>query len=124
MRTLVAIAIFGTLGCWARYGQTILVQHLAGRAFPVAVLSINVLGSFLIGLLFFASLERFSIGPAVRIGILTGFLGGYTTFSTFELETLLLIENGQLLRAGLYLLASVGLGLIAVLAGAALARSL
>ncbi|MGC8530843.1 MAG: fluoride efflux transporter CrcB [Acidiphilium sp.] len=124
MRTLLAIALFGTLGCWARYGQTILVQNLAGRAFPVAVLSINVMGSFLIGLLFFASLERFSIGPALRIGILTGFLGGYTTFSTFELETLLLIENGQWLRAGLYLFSSVGLGLIAVLAGAALARSL
>ena len=124
MRTIVAIAIFGTLGCLARYGQILLVQQIAGRAFPFAVLSINVIGSFLIGLLFFSSLERFSIGPAIRIGILTGFLGGYTTFSTFELETLLLVENGQMLRAALYIGSSVGLGLIAVLAGAALARSL
>lgn len=123
MKTLLAIAAFGTLGCWARYGQTIFVQNNFGRDFPIAVLSINVIGSLLIGFVFFATLERFAINPALRTGILTGFLGGYTTFSTFELETLLLVENGEALKAALYVLLSVGLGLAAVFLGAYAARS-
>jgi CrcB protein len=124
IRTLIAIAIFGTLGCWARYGQTILMQNVFGRQFPVAVLSINVLGSFLIGFLFFETLERLTIGPAIRTGILTGFLGGYTTFSTFELETLIIVENGEMLKALIYVISSVVLGFIGVFCGAYLARNL
>ncbi|MGC9268576.1 fluoride efflux transporter CrcB [Acidiphilium sp.] len=124
MKTLLAIAVFGTLGCWARYGQTILVQNTFGRDFPVAVLSINVLGSFLIGFLFFATMERYAIGPALRTGVLTGFLGGYTTFSTFELESLLLVENGEALKAGVYILLSVVLGFAGVFLGAYVARNL
>jgi len=124
IRTLIAIAIFGTLGCWARYGQTILMQNVFGRDFPVAVLSINVMGSFLIGFLFFETLERLTIDPALRTGILTGLLGGYTTFSTFELETLFLVENGEAMKAGLYVLLSVVLGFIGVFLGAYLARNI
>lgn len=124
LRTLLAIAVFGTLGCWARYGQTILLQDVYGRNFPVAVLSINVLGSFLIGFLFIETLEVLTLGPALRTGVLTGFLGGYTTFSTFELETMLLVENGQALKALLYVLLSVGLGFVGVLCGAYMARNL
>lgn len=124
VRTLLAIAVCGTLGCWARYGQTIFVQNLFGREFPVAVLSINVLGSFLIGFIFFISTERLIIAPALRTGILTGFLGAYTTFSTFELETLLLADNGEAMKAGLYVLLSVILGFIAVFFGAYLARNI
>lgn len=124
IKTLLAIALFGTLGCWARYGQTILMQHVYGREFPIAVLSINVMGSFLIGFLFIETLERLTLGPAIRTGILTGFLGGYTTFSTFELESLLLVENGEVLKAGLYVLLSVGLGFIGVFFGAYIARNL
>lgn len=124
IRTLIAIAIFGTLGCWARYGQTILMQNVYGREFPVAVLSINVMGSFLIGFLFIETLERLTVGPAIRTGILTGFLGGYTTFSTFELETLTIAENGEMLKALLYVVLSVVLGFIAVFFGAYIARNL
>jgi len=123
-RTLLAIAIFGTLGCWTRYGQTIVMQNAFGREFPVAVLSINVIGSFVIGFLFFETLERLTIGPAVRTGILTGFLGAYTTFSTFELESLLLVENGETTKAIAYVLLSVVLGFIGVFFGAYLARNL
>ncbi|MEE3500787.1 fluoride efflux transporter CrcB [Acidiphilium acidophilum] len=124
IQTLLAIAAFGTLGCWARFGQTLLMQNLFGREFPIAVLSINVIGSFLIGFLFFETLDRLTLGPAIRTGILTGFLGGYTTFSTFELETLLLAENGEVLKAASYVILSVGIGLIAVFSGAYLARNL
>lgn len=123
IRVLLSIAVFGTLGCWARYGQTIAVQNLLGREFPFAVLSINVLGSFVIGFLFYASVERLTLGPALRTGILTGFLGAYTTFSTFELETLFLAEGGEAMKAGLYVLLSVILGFIAVFLGAYLGRN-
>ncbi len=122
-RILAAIAVFGTLGCWARYFQAIWVQGLFGQEFPYAILSVNVIGSFLMGFLFILTLDRVAVPPALRIGVLTGFLGGYTTFSTFEMETFLLAETGHLGRAVLYVFTSVGLGLLAVIAGAVLARS-
>lgn len=124
MRTYLAIAIGGTLGCWARYGVANLVQAIYGRDFPYATLAINVLGSFLMGFLFIETLERLTMGPDLRIGVLTGFLGGFTTFSTFAMETLLLAEQGEAAKGALYVALSVGLGLAAVFFGASLARNL
>jgi fluoride exporter len=124
MWTYVAIAIGGTLGCWARYTQTNLVQAVFGRDFPFATLSINVIGSFLMGFLFIATLERLMIPPSIRVGVLTGVLGGYTTFSTFEMETLLLAENGELFKAALYVVLSVVIGFAAAFGGAYIARNL
>lgn len=124
MWTYVAIAIGGTLGCWARYGMTNLMQAIYGRDFPVATLSINVLGCFLMGFLFIETLERLTLAPAMRVGILTGALGGFTTFSTFEMETLLLAEQAQYMKVALYLGLSVGLGFLAAFGGAYLARNL
>ncbi|HTZ66681.1 MAG TPA: fluoride efflux transporter CrcB [Roseiarcus sp.] len=124
MWTYVAIAIGGVLGCWARFAQTNLVQAVYGRDFPFATMSINVIGSFLMGFLFIETLERLTIAPALRTGILTGALGGYTTFSTFEMETLLLAESGELLKAALYVVLSVGLGFAAAFGGAYIARNL
>ena len=122
MWTYVAIAVGGTFGCWARYAQTQLVQAVFGRAFPFATLSINVLGAFLMGFLFIETLERLLLPPSVRTGVLTGVLGGYTTFSTFAMETLLLAEQGEALKAALYLLLSIVLGILAVFFGAYVAR--
>ena len=119
-----AIAVFGTLGCWLRYGQTLVIQNLAGREFPSATLSINVAGSFLMGLLFVATAERFALAPPLRLGILTGFLGGYTTFSTFSMETLLLVQQGQNVRAFFYVAASVALGFLGAVLGVWLARQI
>jgi CrcB protein len=124
MWTYVAIAIGGTLGCWARFAQTNLVQSVYGRDFPYATISINVMGSFIMGFLFIETLERLTLSPALRTGILTGVLGGYTTFSTFEMETVLLAEGGEFLKAALYVLLSVGLGFIGAFGGAYIARSL
>jgi CrcB protein len=124
MWTYAAIALFGTLGCWARYAVNGLVQTLYGGEFPCATLIINVLGSGLMGFLFFATLERLTVAPALRVGILTGFLGGFTTFSTFEMEILLLAEQGATARAVLYLALSVALGFAAAFGGAYLARNL
>jgi fluoride exporter len=124
MWTYVAIAIGGTLGCWARYTQTSLVQAVFGRDFPLATLSINVIGSFLMGFLFILTLERLIVPPSVRVGVLTGVLGGYTTFSTFEMETLLLAESGEFLKAALYVILSVVIGFAAAFGGAYIARNL
>ncbi len=124
MWTYVAIAIGGTLGCWARYTQSVYVQATFGRDFPLATLSINVIGSFLMGFLFILTLERLMIPPSVRVGVLTGVLGGYTTFSTFEMETLLLAESGEFFKAGLYVVLSVVIGFAAAFGGAYLARNL
>lgn len=122
--TYLAIAVGGTFGCWARYAMTNLVQVIYGRDFPYATLSINVLGAFVMGFLFIETLERLTISPALRTGILTGVLGGYTTFSTFELETLLLVEHGEPVKALLYVALSVGLGFLAAFGGAYIARNL
>jgi CrcB protein len=124
MLTYIAIAVAGAIGCWARYAQTGLVQTLWGRDFPYATLSINVLGSFLMGFLFVATLERVEVTPEIRTGILTGFLGGYTTFSTFSMELLLLVEQGFAMRALVYLLLSVVLGFAGAFGGAYIARNL
>jgi fluoride exporter len=123
MWTYIAIAIGGTLGCWARYAMTNLVQAVYGRDFPYATLSINVLGAFVMGFLFIETLERLTVSPAVRTGILTGVLGGFTTFSTFEMETLLLSEQGDVPKALLYVFLSVGLGFLAAFGGAYIARN-
>jgi fluoride exporter len=119
-----AVAIGGVLGCWARYAMTNLVQSIYGRDFPYATLSINVLACFLIGFLFEETLERLTISPILRLGILTGFLGGFSTYSTFAMETLLLAEQGDLAKGLLYILISVVLGLAAVTGGVYLARHL
>jgi CrcB protein len=122
--TYLFIALFAVVGAFARYGQSIAVQGLLGRDFPVATLSINVFGSFLMGLLYFATVDRFEINPELRTGILTGGLGAYTTFSTFSLETLNLIEGGEWGKAALYVGASVVLSIGAALLGAFVSRNL
>jgi fluoride exporter len=118
------IAIFGALGCWARFAMTQLIQGLWGNDFPYATLFINVSGAFLMGFLFVETLERLTLAPALRTGILTGFLGGYTTFSTYAMESFTLAETGAALNAGLYVLLSNALGLLAAFAGAFIARNL
>ena len=118
------LGVFAILGAFARYGQSELVPLVLGHAFPFATLSINVIGSLLMGLLFTFTLERGNISSEVRTGMLTGGLGAYTTFSTFSLETLNLMEGGEWTRAALYVAASVLLSIAAVILGAYLSRNL
>ncbi len=123
MRAYLAIAIGGIFGCWARYYMTNLIQTIFGRDFPYATLSINVLGSFLMGFFFVLTLDRLVISSYIRVGVLTGFIGGFTTFSTFAMETLLLAEHGNAGKAVVYIALSVGLGMAAAVGGAYIARN-
>ncbi|MGE5624146.1 MAG: fluoride efflux transporter CrcB [Bacillota bacterium] len=119
-----AVALGGVVGCCARYGVSQWVHAWYDKAFPLATLIINVVGSLAMGFLFVATLERASVSPALRMAILTGVLGGFTTFSTFSMETLLLLEDGETAYAVTYVVASVVLGLGAAFLGVYLARSL
>ncbi len=106
------VAIGGAIGSVLRY------LMVAGIGAPVATLLVNVAGSFAMGVLFILLASRTSLSPL----LMTGVLGGFTTFSAFSLDALKLWEGGQSLQAMLYVLASVILSLVAVALGAALAR--
>jgi len=91
-----------------RYGISNLTYGLLGRQFPYGTLVVNASGSFLMGVLFVLLLDRFNgIGPQLRSFILIGFLGGYTTFSSFSIETLHLFESGAWLSASLNICLSI-----------------
>ena len=110
------------LGGGLRHGVNSLSIKLLGSGWPVGTLAINVVGSFLMGALGGWFLVRTGSSQAWRLFLTTGVLGGFTTFSTFSLEAVLLYERGALLQATLYVVGSVGLGVIALVAGLALAR--
>lgn len=124
MWTYVAVAMGGAVGCCARYGMTQLIKHIYDKSFPLATLTINVLGCFLMGFLFLATLDRIAMSPTLRVAILAGGLGGFTTFSTFAMESFLLFEDGETGYALAYLFSSVIFGLFAALLGAYIARNL
>jgi len=100
------------------------IQERAGTTFPVQTLLINVSGSFLLGLIQRYALDTTAISPEVRTLLTIGFCGGYTTFSTFSLETVRLLEDGDWRRAALYIGSSVVLCIGAAIAGVFLAKEL
>ena len=124
MGVVLAITVGGALGALFRYWMSTGVYALLGRDFPYGTLAVNVVGSFLLGLLSVLMIERFEIGPAWRAGILIGGLGAFTTFSTFSLETLTLVEQGAVVRAALNAVLSVVLCLLFVWLGVALGRQI
>ncbi len=124
MLQILAIAGGGAIGAVARFLVSTGVYRLLGRDFPWGTLAVNVLGSFAMGLLFMLLLERSLVAPEARAAILVGFLGSFTTFSTFSLETLTLVEQGDLLRGMLNVVASVVLCVAACWAGILAARAL
>lgn len=114
------LLIFVGAGCGGvlRYWVSNLSYWLLGRQFPYGTLIVNVSGCFLMGLLFVLFIERFNgIGPPLRSLLLIGLLGGYTTFSSFSIETLSLFENGALLSAIANILLSIILCLAATWLG-------
>jgi CrcB protein len=120
MKILLCIGIGGFFGAIARYGMTVGIQHwLGGRAgdFPVGTLAVNLLGCLVLGFLGHLLSERFEMGAELRFALTVGFIGAFTTFSTYAYETLAMAREGELLLAWLNLLASNALGILAVWGG-------
>jgi CrcB protein len=105
--TTLVIALGGAAGALARFWVATGTYAVLGRSFPFGTLVVNVAGSFLMGLLAALLVERLAVAPELRAAILVGFLGAFTTFSTFSIETLNLAEEGAWGRAGLNVVASV-----------------
>ena len=121
---LLYIGIFGGLGCVARYLTSGWVYQLAGRNLPYGTLFVNVVGSFLLALLMVLGLRSAMFSPEIRIGLAVGFMGGFTTFSTFSYETLRLLEDGSFWQAGVNILLNIVLCLFFAVLGALVARQL
>ena len=116
------LGLFGGMGCIARYLVSGWVYCLPGRFLPYGTLSVNVLGSLLLGLIMEGSLRSTLISPELRLGMTVGFLGGFTTFSTFSYETVRLLEEGSLAAAGVNILLNVLVCVAAAMLGIFLAR--
>ncbi|AWR87320.1 fluoride efflux transporter CrcB [Meiothermus taiwanensis] len=109
MERYLLVMLGGAIGAMLRYGLGAWVQGLLGPGFPWSTFLINITGSFLIGLVLRWSLEG-ALSPEWRLFLAVGVLGGYTTFSTFSWETLNLVQQGEWLKAFLYVTGSVVLG--------------
>ena len=125
MNQIIAVALGGAFGAVLRFLVANGVYQWLGRGFPYGTLTVNVIGSFLIGLMTEALiLQRIAITTEYRAAILIGMFGSFTTFSTFSLETLYLIEQGSLFKASLNVLISVCACIFAVWIGLLLGRTL
>jgi len=121
---LVYIGVFGALGCMSRYAVSGWVYSLAGRTLPFGTLAVNVLGSFFLGLFMEEGLRSSMFSSEMRIGLSVGFMGGFTTFSTFSFETVRLLEEGCFLQAGANILLNVLVCFVFAFLGIYLARQL
>lgn len=125
MQTLLVIFLGGGIGSLARYGMMHLISRaMPGSTFPWHTLGVNLIGAFLIGLLVEILALRISLPTPSRHLLVTGFLGGFTTFSSFSMETALMLERGEALNSLFYVLASVIGTVIAVFAGIAAVRAI
>ncbi|HEX9584490.1 MAG TPA: fluoride efflux transporter CrcB [Gammaproteobacteria bacterium] len=124
MQMTLAIAAGGAAGALLRYWMSTGVHLLAGRAFPYGTLAVNVSGSLLMGLLYVLFIERMDVDPLWRGALLIGLLGAFTTFSTFSIETLNLLENGEPVKAVVNVLASVSVCIVACWLGMVAGRQL
>jgi CrcB protein len=122
MQNYVIIGLGGFLGAVTRYAVSLWIGQRWGRGFPLGTFFINISGSFLIALVMSLSTERLMISPQWRLFLAVGFLGAYTTFSTFELETGNLLRDGEWIIAGLNVVLSVVAGFIALKTGEVISR--
>lgn len=122
MLQVIAIALGGAFGALSRYFVVGLVTDWLGKDFPFGTLLVNALGSFLIGILYVVVVLKMHVSPELKSILVVGFLGAFTTFSTFSLEAFNFISQGLLLSAVTYILSSVILCILAVWAGVSLAK--
>ena len=120
--TVLQVALGGAIGAALRFLSGVGILKLVGHGFPVAIIAVNVIGSFLMGVFVVAAAHRglTHLSPFV----MTGVLGGFTTFSAFSLETVTLFERGQIGQAGLYVALSVGLSIGGLVLGLWVARGI
>jgi CrcB protein len=116
------VAVGGAAGSVVRYLATLLTAQWLGTHFPWGTLAVNILGSFLMGLVIALGAHRLQVSNEMRLLFTTGFLGGFTTFSAFSLDFALLFERKDYVLAALYLAGSVGLSILALFAALILVR--
>lgn len=114
MQAVLLVGAGGAIGAMARYGVSVLIGRFWFSSFPLATLVVNVLGSTAMGLLIGILVRTLpASGPDIRLFVAVGVLGGFTTFSSFSLDTISMIERGELAQAALY----IGLSVVVCLAG-------
>ncbi|RXF74934.1 fluoride efflux transporter CrcB [Hansschlegelia zhihuaiae] len=118
------VALGGALGSVARYGVNVATMRAFGFGFPWGTLTVNVVGGLVMGLLAAFLALKVEAPPEIKLFLMTGVLGGFTTFSAFSLDAVMLWERGQPGLAAAYVAASVALSIGAVVAGLALGRAL
>lgn len=122
MNLVLAIGVGGAIGSILRYSLALATHRMIATTFPLGTLVVNVLGSFAIGLAYVWLIERFGIRPEMRAFLIVGVLGGFTTFSSFSLETVTLLMQASYGRAVLNVVASVAVCLVGTMLGIALGR--
>jgi CrcB protein len=124
LQRTVFIGLAGLLGTLGRYALSGFVARRFGETFPTGTLVVNVVGCFLAGLLFYLMQERFLVSQTIRTVVMIGFLGGFTTFSSFSLQTFTLLRDGEFGLATLNVIASNIAGLLTVWVGYTLGKLL
>ena len=124
MSIYIAIAVGGSLGAVSRYWVSGTTYQWLGQGFPYGTLAVNLLGSLVMGFLSVLLVHRFHVSEEIRIGLLAGFLGSFTTFSTFAMDTLHLAGNEALVKAIIYILFSVLFCIIGAWGGLVAARQM
>ena len=124
MQKTILVGVAGLLGTLLRFWLSGVVARQYGETFPWGTLTVNVIGCFLAGLLFYITEERFLLNPILRTTILIGFLGGFTTFSSYGLQTFALLRDGEFALATLNVAASNILGMLMVWVGYVLGKAL
>lgn len=123
IQLVAAVAIGGALGSVARYLVAIGAGRLVGTEFPWGTLAINIAGSFLIGVFAESFALTWSVSQTIRVFLTVGICGGFTTFSTFSLDAIVLMQRGELWAASAYIAASVALSILALFGGLLLVRA-
>ena len=124
MNKILFIGVAGLLGTLGRYWLSGWADERWGATFPIGTLIVNLVGCLLIGFLFHATEEKYLVDPVLRSAVLVGLLGGFTTFSSFGVQTFNLLRDGEIFLAGVNVLVSNVAGLLLVWTGYAVSKSL